>query len=658
MASGFTSGPSASNVQASSFDTDQTPNQDGTVYGIVIADGASAPSNLDVKNNRLASIGDSGVESHVDGTNFHTLNHQAADAKHGQTFPTPSSTAIQVDSVEIEMIKLGVVAGKGNVYVEIWDVSAGQPNAIVDNGKSNGYSADNFTTTPTYHTFTFPNKPELSADSTYAIVVYADWAFDANNYLRTGRSGLQVSYSAGEGKRYNSDTDEWSNLPGDINFKLNYHEVSYSSPLDNDNITAIEDQENTLSFSGLSTDTSYDAYILLDGSLDGLMATPVKVDVSLSSAAIEGNFSISHVATVAFTGQNIAEQALQISHIATVAFTGTRKADQSYSIQAIPVITFTGTAFGIVQDIGVRTDGYPITLTGEVKGTNLLLSNVATVTFTGASPRKYRISHPADVVFTKKKITTGALSISQKANISITGNIITELTIPAFWPTEENITFADVIFLDKLGQHPVSGTNLRYTLDGSTPDENSPIYVGGIEPASNSFTVKAAYINAANEIVAGTLVSKSYTVSPAPIKGSFIVDEFYEDFYAGNINLSAKTYKVAFYGGGIAFNKQSSTYDSIGELSPDQCANYPVGGFTLVPNVVNENEVTTLGFNSISIPEADSDVGYSFQYLVIYDPNNFNEILFVLDLKKPVIVNTVRSELLHFDDLFKVRRVA
>ena len=305
-----------------------------------------------------------------------------------------------------------------------------------------------------------------------------------------------------------------------------------------------------------------------------------------------------------------------------------------------------------------NTAGFAITLiVPDVIGGNASISERVNITATGTLTQTARIDHEVQIAATGKPALGANVTLSHDVDITATGNIITDLTIPAFWPSGDAITYADRIFIDRLEQNAVVGTELRYTLDGTTPDINATAYNGeGIIPFADSFTIKAAYITAADEIVSGTLIIKNYTVSAAPLVGSFLTEEFIDDLFAGNIDVNSKQYKVAFYQGEIDYTTDSTTYSTTGELSTNQCAAYTAGGFALTPSVTYGDNWVQLEFSSLTLPAADEDVGYAFQYLAIFDPASYDDLLMVIDMKRPVVVaaDTTPTESIYFTDLLRI----
>lgn len=273
----FTYGPVATNRSNEGFNTAQTINQDGTVYGIVLADSASAPTNLDIKNARTTTIGTGDLLEHTDSANLESIGQAGTDAKHGQSFTTPASLT-QIDSIALTLLEVGDVSAKGSMYVELWTDDAGDPGTLLDNGVSDPVLSSVLTDTLTYHTFTFTNKPELAASTSYFIVFYLGWDADPQDYVRQGSANSKTSYTGGDPTHFNGTI--W--LPfsaGDFDFKVNYHEITYGSPIDSDNVAATATVKNTLFYTGLTPDTPYDVYTIAESST-GLMVNPAKNDIS------------------------------------------------------------------------------------------------------------------------------------------------------------------------------------------------------------------------------------------------------------------------------------------------------------------------------------------------------------------------------------------
>ena len=136
-----------------------------------------------------------------------------------QGFQVP--VACEVDSVEMLLKERGTVAS-GNVWVEIWTDSSGDPNAQTG-GDSDTIAASALQSDPTTEKFDFTGtKPSLSASTQYHLVLQGDFAIDGSNHVRC-RAQSGDPYANGSIKQ-SSDGSTWSDtsVGSDLQFKINY----------------------------------------------------------------------------------------------------------------------------------------------------------------------------------------------------------------------------------------------------------------------------------------------------------------------------------------------------------------------------------------------------------------------------------------------------
>jgi hypothetical protein len=127
------------------------------------------------------------------------LRSLAAQTLLAQSFKISSSN--QVTKVTLKLRKRG--SPTGNVWVEIHSSQAGTSGTknastnIVGQGSDN-INVSTIATSYTSYNFTFSGtKPSLSANTTYYLVLYGDFAVSTTNYVDTGFDSSSASYSDG-----------------------------------------------------------------------------------------------------------------------------------------------------------------------------------------------------------------------------------------------------------------------------------------------------------------------------------------------------------------------------------------------------------------------------------------------------------------------------
>jgi len=103
----------------------------------------------------------------------------------GQSFTT---TSTKLETVVLRGYQVGSIPSGYDMWVEIWDTSAGLPDSLVATSTNTiDPSLISTNTTGQHLSFNFARSLTLSNSTVYAIVVKSDFPIDASNYFRFGQ---------------------------------------------------------------------------------------------------------------------------------------------------------------------------------------------------------------------------------------------------------------------------------------------------------------------------------------------------------------------------------------------------------------------------------------------------------------------------------------
>ena len=128
------------------------------------------------------------------------LRYNNANTWHAQEWDATET----FDLVRIRLWGKQVGTISGDIWVEVWDDSGGEPNAIIANGTSSTIDASTITTDAGGEemSFTFGTPPTLTNGNKYFFVVRGDFAISTSNYMKFfGTSAV------------NGLTDRWTFTP-------------------------------------------------------------------------------------------------------------------------------------------------------------------------------------------------------------------------------------------------------------------------------------------------------------------------------------------------------------------------------------------------------------------------------------------------------------
>lgn len=174
---------------------------------------------------------------------------------------------------------------------------------------------------------------------------------------------------------------------------------------------------------------------------------------------------------------------------------------------ASPVITSNGTSNGVLW--AVRSDGY--------NGNNAALleaydaTNVSRQLYTSAQ-MSGRDQAGAAVKFVVPTVVNGQVYIGTQHEVDVYGLLArpTPVTpLPAFSPVPGTYTSEQVVAISD----SLAGTQIHYTIDGSTPTASSPLYTTPVH-IDNSILLQAV-ASSPQGVISGTAVGQ-YTIGSAP----------------------------------------------------------------------------------------------------------------------------------------------
>ncbi len=94
-----------------------------------------------------------------------------------------ATETFDVTQVDLLFLRHGTITAGKKVWIEIWDNSGHDPNAIITNGTSSLKECADIGTSETGVTFTFSTPPTLTNGTTYHFVVKSDYDQSAVNFL-------------------------------------------------------------------------------------------------------------------------------------------------------------------------------------------------------------------------------------------------------------------------------------------------------------------------------------------------------------------------------------------------------------------------------------------------------------------------------------------
>ena len=156
----------------------------------------------------------------------------------------------------------------GNMWAEIWDISAGKPNAIIANGVSDSVDVSTIANPHEWIQLIFNDSPTASVGD-YALVLRGDYAGDATDFIEWGvnYAGTYLTQAEPYCKFLDNDGASWaSETARDHNFKIYVALPVWS--------VALTTEPNRIFFDGRSaptTDWSWAAnklYILTDDTVN------------------------------------------------------------------------------------------------------------------------------------------------------------------------------------------------------------------------------------------------------------------------------------------------------------------------------------------------------------------------------------------------------
>jgi hypothetical protein len=142
------------------------------------------------------------------------LRDSTARTRLGQTFQ-----AAAAGSLGYADLYIGLQAGTvtGNVWIEVYDNSAGVPGTLL--ATSDKYPASSMISTHRYVRFLFRSPAALAALTTYHLVLQADYSVSGGNHLSWYYQAATNPYASGTVEHYNGVT--WTtNASDDFRFRL------------------------------------------------------------------------------------------------------------------------------------------------------------------------------------------------------------------------------------------------------------------------------------------------------------------------------------------------------------------------------------------------------------------------------------------------------
>lgn len=153
----------------------------------------------------------------TDGTNQQKVGDVSADTYTAGSF-TASNTGT-ITNVVLQMRKDGTPSGR-SFTVAIYDDSSGEPGSAITNGSITGNDMNALSSSYQDETFVFSTPPSITATTAYWIVIFAEDAADATNYMRwrfdANETGEAVSRDADGVGPWNS-VDATATIRGQLN---------------------------------------------------------------------------------------------------------------------------------------------------------------------------------------------------------------------------------------------------------------------------------------------------------------------------------------------------------------------------------------------------------------------------------------------------------
>jgi len=144
------------------------------------------------------------------------LGYDRYQAKLAQKITPASSYAIQKVSVWMNRYN----SPSGNVWIEIWSSSGGNPNALITNGTSDTVSAGGISTTAALVDFNFTTPPSLLSGTVYFVVVTRDYGDSTSNYIKVYNYAAG-NYAGGTYWEWDSGGPTWTDkTPRDMRFTV------------------------------------------------------------------------------------------------------------------------------------------------------------------------------------------------------------------------------------------------------------------------------------------------------------------------------------------------------------------------------------------------------------------------------------------------------
>ena len=122
--------------------------------------------------------------------------------KGAQGFQVTLGTDICKVSIELQKY----ASPTGNIWVEIWSYSGGNPSSVISNGVSDTKDVSTISTSATWYDFTFSTDPTVTKSTYYFVVIRGSWAVSLTNYVRV----ITSSTTANPGPMsYRTSVSQW-----------------------------------------------------------------------------------------------------------------------------------------------------------------------------------------------------------------------------------------------------------------------------------------------------------------------------------------------------------------------------------------------------------------------------------------------------------------